>query len=138
MLELRASSRLGACGFCNPRKWVLQAPTSLGFLFFAFSLFLSNDLEKSMLGEICHAQQMGKRWQLRKRQAVRRVRKQRTTYMFHHKSNYTGVKFGTSVVKTSFKCLLRLEPPPPVATERGKRNPICCSRVFSVQPCNGD
>lgn len=91
-------------------SWSLGAPASVGFFFFPF-FFLSNDLGKSELGwELSHGE-----WErggsCTNLGLSGRLRKQKTTSMFHHSPNYNRVKFGTSAVKTSFQSLLRLEAP---------------------------
>lgn len=80
------------------------------FLFFSL-FFLSNDLGESELGwELSHSE-----WErggsCTNLGLSGRLRKQKTTFMFHHSPNYNRVKFGTSAVKTSFQSLLRLEAP---------------------------
>lgn len=116
-------------------SWSLEAPSSVGFFLFPPFSFLSNDLGKSELWwELSHCE-----WE-RDGSCTNlglsgRLRKQKTTSMFHNSPNYNGVKFGTSAVKTS----LQISPgwnPPARAMGRRTRNPICCSRLCTVRPCN--
>lgn len=86
-------------------SWSFEAPASVGFFFFfpLLFFFLSSGLGKSELEwELSHCE-----WErgdsCTNLGLSGRLRKQKTTPMFHHSPNYNGVKFGTSAVKTSFQ-----------------------------------